>query len=330
MTDALLQIEDVRILYEVRGESAPAVDGVSLSLQPGGSLAIAGESGCGKTTLAMACIGLLPKNASVEGSIKFNGKEVIGAKPGRLRAMRWAGISMIFQGAMNALNPVQRVGRQLTEAILLHEKVSPKEADTRARELMDHVGIPPGRVRDYPHEFSGGMRQRAMIAMALACRPPLVIADEPTTALDAMVQAQILALLQRLRDELGLAIVLITHDLSVIAEICDDVAIMYAGRVVETGPSDQTLAGPTHPYTQALVGAFPKVGDPAARGVPAGLPGDPPDPFNRPSGCSFHPRCPHRFAPCDSEDPALLPVLDNRLSACHLVSHSDRPKEALS
>jgi peptide/nickel transport system ATP-binding protein len=330
MSDPLLQIEKLSVLYEVRGQTAPAVDRVSLSIQPGGSLAIAGESGCGKTTLAMACLGLLPKNATVQGSIRFKGDEMIGAKPGRLRATRWAGISMIFQGAMNALNPVQRIGRQLTEAILLHEETSPRDANTRARELLEHVGIPTERAGNYPHEFSGGMRQRAMIAMALACNPPLVIADEPTTALDAMVQAQILALLRRLREELGLALILITHDLSVIAEICDDVAIMYAGRIVESGPADKTLAGPTHPYTQGLVGAFPRVGDPAARGAPEGLPGDPPDPFDRPSGCPFHPRCAHRFEPCDKEDPALLPVLSDRLSACHLVHHTNAPKESLS
>jgi peptide/nickel transport system ATP-binding protein len=330
MTAPLLDIENVRVLYEVRGQSAPAVDGVSLSVEAGGSLAIAGESGCGKTTLAMACLALLPRNATVEGSIRFKGEEMVGAKPGRLRAMRWAGISMIFQGAMNALNPVQRVGRQLAEAILLHEKISPGEANERVRRLTEEVGIPAARARDYPHEFSGGMRQRAMIAMALACNPPLVIADEPTTALDAMVQAQILAVLKRLRDELGLALILITHDLSVIAEICDDVAIMYAGRIVESGPAGKILAGPTHPYTQALVGAFPRVGDLASRGVPEGVAGDPPDPFERPSGCPFHPRCPHRFEPCDTEDPALLPVLQDRLSACHLVHHADRPKETLS
>jgi peptide/nickel transport system ATP-binding protein len=330
MTAPLLDIENVRVLYEVRGQSAPAVDGVSLSVEAGGSLAIAGESGCGKTTLAMSCLGLLPSNATVEGSIRFKGEEMVGAKPGRLRAMRWAGISMIFQGAMNALNPVQRVGHQLAEAILLHEKISPKEANERVRKLTEEVGIPAARARDYTHEFSGGMRQRAMIAMALACNPPLVIADEPTTALDAMVQAQILAVLKRLRDELGLALILITHDLSVIAEICDDVAIMYAGRIVESGPAGKILAGPTHPYTQALVGAFPRVGDLASRGVPEGVAGDPPDPFERPSGCPFHPRCPHRFEPCDTEDPALLPVLQDRLSACHLVHHADRPKETLS
>ena len=330
MNEPLLQIEDLRVLYEVRGQTAPAVDGVSFSLDEGGSLAIAGESGCGKTTLAMACLGLQPSNAGVEGSIRFKGDEVIGAKPGRLRALRWAGISMIFQGAMNALNPVQRVGRQLTEAILLHEKTSQSKANARAAELMENVGIPKARANDYPHEFSGGMRQRAMIAMALACNPPLVIADEPTTALDAMVQAQILSVLQRLRAELGVALILITHDLSVIAEICDDVAIMYAGRIVESGPAGATLDRPTHPYTQALVGAFPKVGDPADRGAPAGLPGDPPDPFARPPGCSFHPRCAYRFEPCDKDDPALLPVAADTLSACHYVHRSERPKEALS
>jgi peptide/nickel transport system ATP-binding protein len=244
---------------------------------------------------------------------------VIGAKPGRLRALRWAGISMVFQGAMNAFNPVKRVGDQVVEAIVLHEDVSGSEARVRMRELFEHVGIASRRAGDYPHEFSGGMRQRVMIAMALACNPPLVIADEPTTALDVMIQAQILNLLAQLREERNIALLVITHDLSVLAQVADRVAIMYAGRIVEEGSASDLLTTPRHPYTKSLVGAFPVVGDPASRGVPAGLPGDPPDPAARPPGCAFHPRCPAAFEPCDRIDPALERH-GSRLAACHLVA----------
>jgi peptide/nickel transport system ATP-binding protein len=320
----LLALKDLRVLYQVRGTEAPAVDGVDLVIERGDSLGLAGESGCGKSTIALACLGLLPKNARVEGSITFDGNEVLGAKPGRLRAMRWAGISIVFQGAMNALNPVRSVGRQITEAIKLHQKIDSGAAEKRAGELLVHVGIPESRAADYPHEFSGGMRQRAMIAMALACDPPLVIADEPTTALDVMIQAQILNLLARLRSEMGLALVIITHDLSALAQVSDRVAIMYAGRVVETGSAAKVLTSPLHPYTRSLVGAFPKIGDPASRGVPVGLPGHPPDPSARPPGCAFHPRCPDRYEPCDRDDPLLLPCDRGRAAACHLV-HEVRP-----
>ena len=318
----VLEVADARVVYRARGEDAPAVDGVSLSLARGDSLAIAGESGCGKTTLALACMGLLPKNATVSGSIRFRDEEIIGAKPGRLRAIRWAGISMVFQGAMNALNPVKRVGDQMIEAIQLHDDAGGSEARTRSNDLLERVGIPAARARDYPHEFSGGMRQRAMIAMALTCHPDVVIADEPTTALDVIVEAQILELLHELRDEMGLALLLITHDLSVLAQVCDRVAIMYAGRIVEEGGASELLSAPQHPYTQALVGAFPTVGDRESRHLPPGLPGDPPHPSDLPPGCKFHPRCPARFEPCDVDDPALLETGHGRRAACHAV-HRD-------
>src|ERR687894_1619770 len=318
----LLEIENLRVLYEVRGVNAPAVEGVNLSLGAGDALGLAGESGCGKSTLALACLGLLPRNATVEGSIRFRDTEVIGAKPGRLRALRWAGISMVFQGAMNAFNPVKRVGDQVVEAIVLHEDVSGSEARVRMRELFDDVGIASRRAGDYPHEFSGGMRQRVMIAMALACNPPLVIADEPTTALDVMTQAQILNLLGRLREETGISLIVITHDLSLLAQVTDRVGIMYAGRIVEEGSASEVLTIPRHPYSQALVGAFPVVGSAASRGVPMGLPGDPPDPAARPPGCAFHPRCPHAFEPCDHIDPAL-DLHGSRLAACHLVAREE-------
>ena len=318
----LLEIKDLRVLYEVRGTKAPAVDGVDLTLRAGDALGLAGESGCGKSTLALACLGLLPSNATVEGSIRFSGTEVIGAKPGRLRALRWAGISMVFQGAMNAFNPVQRVGDQIVEAIVLHEDASRSEARARMRELFEHVGLASRRAGDYPHEFSGGMRQRVMIAMALACNPPLVIADEPTTALDVMIQAQILNLLAQLREERNIALLIITHDLSVLAQVADRVAIMYAGRIVEEGSASEVLTMPRHPYSKSLVGAFPVIGDPASRGIPAGLPGDPPDPAARPRGCAFHPRCPAAFEPCDRIDP-VLKRHGSRLAACHLVAEEE-------
>ena len=320
--ETLLEVKNLRVLYEVRGVRAPAVDGVDLSLWAGEALGIAGESGCGKSTLALACLGLLPRNATVEGSIRFEDTEVVGARPGRLRALRWAGISMVFQGAMSAFNPVKRVGDQVVEAILLHESVSVGEARRRMSELFEQVGITPRRAGDYPHEFSGGMRQRVMIAMALACNPPLVIADEPTTALDVMTQAQILNLLGRLREERGISLIVITHDLSVLAQVTDRVAIMYAGRIVEEGSTSEVLMTPRHPYSRALVGAFPVVGDPASRGTPAGLPGDPPDPAARPPGCAFHPRCPFAFEPCDHVDPALE-MHGSRLAACHLVAREE-------
>jgi peptide/nickel transport system ATP-binding protein len=321
-TETLLDVRNLRVLYEVRDARAPAVDGVDLSLRAGEALGLAGESGCGKSTLALACLGLLPYNATVEGSIRFQETEVVGAKPGRLRALRWAGISMVFQGAMSAFNPVKRVGDQVAEAILLHENISRNEARGRVEELFEQVGIAPRRVSDYPHEFSGGMRQRVMIAMALACNPPLVIADEPTTALDVMTQAQILNLLGRLREEAGISLVVISHDLSVLAQVTDRVAIMYAGRIVEEGSASEVLKTPRHPYSRALVGAFPVVGDPASRRAPAGLPGDPPDPAARPPGCAFHPRCSYAFEPCDHEDPALE-MHGSRLAACHLVAREE-------
>src|ERR671916_509070 len=319
MNGPLLEIMDLRVLYEVRGVKAPAVDGVDLSLRTGDALGLAGESGCGKSTLALACLGLLPRNATVEGSVMFRDTEVVGAKPGRLRALRWAGISMVFQGAMNAFNPVKRVGDQVVEAILLHEDVSKSEARRRMRERFEHAGIAARRAEDYPHEFSGGMRQRVMIAMALACNPPLVIADEPTTALDVMIQAQILNLLAQLREERNIALLIITHDLSVLAQVADRVAIMSAGRIVEEGSASELLTTPRHPYSKSLVGAFPVIGDPASRGIPAGLPGDPPDPAARPRGCAFHPRCPAAFEPCNTIDP-MLERHGPRLAACHLVA----------
>jgi peptide/nickel transport system ATP-binding protein len=240
--------------------------------------------------------------------------------PGTLRSVRWTEGAIVFQGALHALNPVQRIGKQITEPMLLHRTETDRgAAAARARQLLAQVGLPEDRDRSYPHELSGGQRQRVLIAMALACDPELLIADEPTTALDVMVQAQVLALLATLRADRGLSMIFITHDLSVLTDVCDDLAVMYAGRVVESGPGDDVFAHPQHPYTSALAAAFPTIGDPASRMRPTGLGGDPPDPAKLPSGCSFHPRCPIAEERCATTEPSLHQIDDRREAACLLV-----------
>ena len=234
---------------------------MSLDIDKGEVLGLAGESGCGKSTVVNAILRLLPPGATTSGQVLLNDEDVLTMKPGRLRAVRWTGASVVFQGAMHALNPVQRIGDQLAEAAVIHRQSNQKEAMVRAGDLLEKVGLPPRRIRDYPHELSGGQKQRVMIAMALACSPSLIIADEPTTALDVMVQAQVLKLLNELQHEMGLAMLFITHDLSVLVEVCDRLAIMYAGKIVEEGPSAAVFGKPAHPYTTALAAAFPAIGD---------------------------------------------------------------------
>ncbi len=316
---SLLEVEELTVVYRTEGGPVPAARDVSLSLSAGEVLGLAGESGCGKSTVAHALLRLLPPGTEVRGRVLIDRRDVLEMTWGRLRAVRWTEAAIVFQGAMHALNPVRAVRDQIAEPILLHERVTPAAAMTRVDELLEHVGLPARRGRDYPHEFSGGQRQRLMIAMALACRPRLLIADEPTTALDVMVQAQVLALLHRLQQELGLAMLFITHDLSVLAEICDRVAVMYAGRIVEQGPAAALFRAPTHPYTRGLAGAFPTIGDPAFRHAPSGLQGDPPDPQAIPSGCPFHPRCPEAFDECPHTDPELFDAGQGRRAACLLV-----------
>jgi len=274
--------------------------------------------------MAHAILRLLPTGTHVEGSVMLNGSDVLTMNPGTLRSVRWTEGAIVFQGALHALNPVQRIGRQIAEPMLLH-RTEPNRAaaSARVRRLLAQVGLPEDRDRSYPHQLSGGQRQRVLIAMALACDPELLIADEPTTALDVMVQAQVLALLASLRAERGLSMIFITHDLSVLTDVCDDLAVMYAGRIVEAGPGDDVFAHPTHPYTSALSAAFPTIGDPASRMRPTGLGGDPPDPANLPSGCSFHPRCPVAEERCGTTEPSLRPVADRREAACLLVSNSE-------
>jgi peptide/nickel transport system ATP-binding protein len=251
----------------------------------------------------------------VTGRVRLDGEDVLTMSFGQLRAVRWAKASIVFQGAMHALNPVRRVGDQIAEALQLHGSTSRREAEPRVRALLAQVGLPPARSASYPHQLSGGQRQRVMIAMALACRPQLIVADEPTTALDVMVQAQILDLISGLVKDLGVGLLIISHDLSVLADVCDRVAVMYAGRVVELGSADQVFNSPAHPYARALSQAFPRVGDAAARYAPAGLGGDPPDPQDMPPGCAFAPRCPRVIDACTEEDPPLLEV-EGRQAAC--------------
>ena len=315
----LLSIRDLEVTYATEAGPVPAVRGVDLDVEAGQTVGLAGESGCGKSTIAHAILRLLPEGTRVTGQVLLEGEDVLSMSFGRLRAVRWDEAAIVFQGAMHSLNPVRRVGDQIVEAIRIHQAGATEgQALRRAAELVARVGLPARRARDYPHELSGGQRQRVMIAMALACAPRLVIADEPTTALDVMVQAQVLALLEQLQAEMGLGLLFITHDLSVLRELCDRIAVMYAGRVVEEGPAATVLGAPGHPYTQALAGAFPSIGDPTDRRAPGGLAGDPPDPQRIPPGCSFHPRCPARFEPCDRVDPSLYPVDQGRRAACLL------------
>ena len=314
----LLEVRDLSVTYHSGKEPVYAVRGVDLSLSSGETLGMAGESGSGKTTVAMSLLRLLPTQAEVTGRVSFRGEDLLQADWGRVRAVRWAGASVVFQGAMSAMNPVQTIGDQIVEPILLHEKVAEKEARGRARSLLDSVGVPSRRLNSYPHELSGGQRQRVMMAMALACDPQLVIADEPTTALDVIVQAQILALLTDLVRERGISLIMITHDLSVLAQTCDRIAVMYAGKLVETGPSLDVIAEPLHPYTRALAGAFPTLGDPRSRLAPGGLAGDPPDLREILDGCPFAPRCPLVEERCRH---GVIPLrgVDHRAAACVLV-----------
>jgi peptide/nickel transport system ATP-binding protein len=326
---SVLEVRDLRVEYGTQQGPVPAVRGADLRIDPGETLGLAGESGCGKSTIAHAILRLLPEGTTVTGEVRLDGEDVLGMTFGRLRAVRWDEAAIVFQGAMHALNPVRRVGDQIAEAIRIHDpRISDPEATRRVGELVERVGLPGRRSRDYPHELSGGQRQRIMIAMALACSPKLIIADEPTTALDVMVQAQVLTLLKALQKEFGLALLLITHDLSVLAEVCDHIAVMYAGRIVEEGSAESVFGSPAHPYTRALAGAFPRIGDQDDRRTPAGLGGDPPDPQRIPPGCSFHPRCPARFAPCDEVDPPLLPAGDGRRAACLLFDPAHAPESA--
>ena len=314
---ALLEVRGLKTHFVTRAGTVRAVDGVDFALGEGESLGLAGESGCGKTTAALSIMRLLPANGRiVEGSILYGGYDLTKLSADHVRWFRWKHISIIFQGAMNALNPVKRVGVQIAEPIILHDGVDKNAAMKRVGDLLELVGIHRDRATEYPHEFSGGMRQRVMIAMALACNPKIVIADEPVTALDVMIQAQILDLLERLKRELGLSMILISHDLSVMAETCDSMVIMYAGKIVESGPVRAVFKTPNHPYTRDLLAAFPDIE--GSRALPAYIPGLLPSLIDPPRGCRFHPRCKFAWQTCVDHEPPLEPVGLSHRSACHL------------
>lgn len=294
-----------------------AVDDVGLSVRRGEALGLVGESGCGKSTLALATMRLGPSNMQiVDGSIEFDGTDILKVDNNIFRRnYRWRKMSMVFQGAMNALNPVFKVGDQIAEAIISHEDAEKTEALERAARLIQLVGIDPKRINSYPHELSGGMKQRIMIAMALALDPNFVIADEPTTALDVIVQAQILKVLKDLQGKLNLSLMLISHDLSVVAELCDSISIMYAGRILEYGEIGSVFRNPRHPYTKGLISSFPSIK--ASRRELTSISGAPPNLLNPPSGCRFHPRCPYADESCKTEEPKMENISDRHHVACH-------------
>jgi peptide/nickel transport system ATP-binding protein len=313
---ALLETENLQVWFDLpRGGTLHAVQSVSLGLERGERLGLVGESGCGKTTTALALMGLLPASATVSGRVLLNGIDILRGAEETMRPHRWVDLSMVFQGAMNAFNPVKTVGSQIVEVLELHHRAAGRAARLRTGELLAAVGIPDDRAGRYPHEFSGGMRQRAAIAMALACNPSVLIADEPTTALDVMVQAQILELLDALCRDFGLALLLVTHDLPVVAQLCDRAAVMYAGELVEHGSVDTLFHAPRHPYTRLLFAATPDLhGD----GLPASIPGAPPRLDRQNEGCPFRPRCDRAFARCVDERPLLRTVAPEHGAACHL------------
>src|SRR5947199_5180939 len=318
---ALLDVKDLKTYFRTDDGIVKAVDGVSFSVEKGRTLGIVGESGSGKSVTCLTIMGLNAKrNTITTGEAIFKDQDLLGMSMRRLRQIRGNDIAMIFQDPMTSLNPVHKIGNQLTEAVLLHQDVTKKQARAQALELLKAVGIPRAerRVDDYPHQFSGGMRQRVMIAMALINDPDLLIADEPTTALDVTTQAQILSLIEKLQEEFGSAVIMITHDLGVVAEIADDVVVMYAAEVAEKGHVTQIFKKPPHPYTWGLMGSLPRLDADVERLVQ--IQGQPPSMLRPPSGCRFHPRCPYVMPICKEVDPALAPVSDDpgHLQSCHL------------
>jgi oligopeptide/dipeptide ABC transporter ATP-binding protein len=325
-TQPVLRTEDLHVWFDLPGgRELHAVRGLSLELRPGERMGLVGESGCGKTTAILALIGLLPGSASVAGRVYLHDEDVLAKGEETISPHRWNDIAMVFQGAMNAFNPVKTIGTQIAEPMELHGTSTGRAARAQVRELLELVGISGERADRYPHEFSGGMRQRAAIALALACQPQVLLADEPTTALDVMVQAQILELLVRLTRDLGLAMILVTHDLPIVAQVCDRAAVMYAGEIVEMGEMATIYHDPRHPYTRMLFSATPDLlGDEDVRSIP----GAPPRLDREIAGCPFTPRCDSAFAPCATTHPRRLEVAPGHEALCHLNDHLVAEKPA--
>jgi peptide/nickel transport system ATP-binding protein len=316
----LLSAKELTVEYSTERGGLKAVDSVSLDMEEGEVLGLAGESGCGKSTLAFSILRILPRTAKTLGRLELDGQNVLEMNDEDVRHYRWKSVSLVPQGSMNAFDPVIPIGAQIVEAIKTHETVSNAEAWQKTRHLFSLLGIPEDRVKNYAHEFSGGMRQRAAIAMALSLNPKLVILDEPTTALDVVVQRQILALLRHLQKSLQISFIFITHDLSVLADIATRIAVMYAGKIVEIGAQDEFFSNPRHPYSKALISAIPTIDGP--KSVTKAIPGIPPDLISPPTGCRFHPRCPFVFEKCREVEPPLELVGGGVRAACHLFDQS--------
>ena len=316
MTENFLEIRDLVVEYTSGGQIVHAVNGVSLSLGRGETLGLVGETGAGKTTIAKAILRILPDPPAKirAGSIMLDGEDLLTLPEKQMLKIRGAKAAMIFQDPMTALNPTMTVGNQISEVVLLHNDVTPEQARARTIEMLELVGIPALRYMEYPHQFSGGMKQRVVIAMALACSPELLIADEPTTALDVTIQAQVLEMINDLKRRLNTSMILITHDLGVVAETCDRVAVIYAGKIVEYGTRDDLFRRPMHPYTLGLFGSLPKLDDESRRLHP--IHGLPPDPTALPDGCAFHPRCPRTCARCETEQPELVELEPDHFVRC--------------
>jgi peptide/nickel transport system ATP-binding protein len=319
----LLHVADLKAYYFSSHGISRAVDGVTLTIQKREFLGLVGESGSGKSTLAMSILRLIPPPGRiVGGSVLFQGKDLTRATEGELRRVRWKEISLVFQGAMAGLDPLFTVEHQIVEALLEHDTIDRLSASTKARALLERVGIEESRSRSYPHELSGGMKQRVMIAMALACNPKLIIADEPTSALDVITAATIMDLIRRMQEETQLSMILVTHDLSVAAEVCHSVAVMYAGKIVEVADTSTLFENPLHPYTLGLLGAYPSMEGQKAR--LQAIPGEPPALTDPPSGCRFHPRCPYAMPVCSAKEPPLIQIGTRHAVACFLHPAPDR------
>ena len=316
MNDKLLDIKDLTIEFVTDDEVVSAVNGLDMELNKGETIGLVGETGAGKTTSALGIMGLVPNPPGKikRGSIKFEGVDLLSLSEEEMRKIRGSKISMIFQDPMTSLNPVMTVGEQIAEVIEIHEKVNKEEAFEKTKEMLELVGIPGGRANDFPHQFSGGMKQRVVIAIALACNPELLIADEPTTALDVTIQAQVLDLMNELKEKFKTAMILITHDLGVVAQACDKVAIMYAGEIVEAGTLLDIFENPKHPYTHGLFGSIPSLDEECDRLKP--IQGLMPDPTNLPTGCKFHPRCPHATELCSRQQPQITEVTPGHKVRC--------------